>query len=102
MTLLQRLLLLALCFVLSACNEMDLYTKLTERQANEMVAALQGAGIEAAKSSKDPGNWVIQVARDDFGRAVETLRADLTKKNAELEAMTADRDRLQRVFRWKR
>jgi type III secretion protein J len=76
MTLLQRLLLLAICFVLSACNEMDLYTKLTERQANEMVAALQGAGIEAAKSSKDPGNWVIQVARDDFGRAVETLRAE--------------------------
>ncbi len=40
--------------------------------------------------------------REALAREVETLRADLTKKNAELEAMTADRDRLQRVFRWKR
>jgi hypothetical protein len=40
--------------------------------------------------------------REALMREVETLRADLSKKNAELDAMTADRDRLQRVFRWKR
>lgn len=40
--------------------------------------------------------------REALAREVEGLRADLGKKNAELEAMTADRDRLQRVFRWKR
>jgi hypothetical protein len=40
--------------------------------------------------------------RESLAREVEGLRADLSKKNAELEAMTSDRDRLQRVFRWKR
>ncbi len=39
--------------------------------------------------------------REQLAQHVERLRADLDKKNAEIDALTAERDRLQRVFRWR-
>lgn len=40
--------------------------------------------------------------RESLQRQIEELRADRDKKSAELDAMTAERDRLNRVFRWRR
>lgn len=63
------------CLALAGCNETDLYSQLSERQANELVAALQSAGIGSEKRSRDATNWSVQVSRGDFARAVDTLRA---------------------------
>jgi len=76
MNLLRRCLPLIACLMLAACNRADLYSQLSERQANEMIAALQSAGIDAAKSTKDASTWTVKVAQGDFARAVDTLRAE--------------------------
>ena len=60
--------------LLTACNEQELYGQLSERQANEMVAVLRSAGIEAEKQGKD-GVFAIQTKRDDFSAAVRALAA---------------------------
>jgi type III secretion protein J len=70
------LFILLFAAVLAGCNGVDLYSQLSERQANEMVAALQSVGIEADKRSKDGHTWSVQVARESFARAVDTLRAN--------------------------
>ena len=66
---------LMLSTVLAACSETELYSRLSERQANDLVAALQSAGISADKRSRDSSAWSVSVARSDFARAVDTLRA---------------------------
>ncbi|MSP56961.1 MAG: hypothetical protein EXR69_15360 [Myxococcales bacterium] len=42
-----------------------------------------------------------QATREQLQREVATVQADLEKKSAEIAALTAERDRLQRVFRWR-
>jgi type III secretion protein J len=70
-----RLLALPLAaLLLTACNEQELYGQLSERQANEMVAVLRSAGIEAEKQGQ-AGVFSIQTARDDFPAAVRALTA---------------------------
>jgi type III secretion protein J len=72
----MRILIVVLvCLVLSACGKIPIYTKLTEQQANEMVAALSAAGIDAAKATEDGGTWQIQAPKDEFAAALSTLRA---------------------------
>ena len=42
---LARVPLLALLLTLAACGDQELYSKLSERQANEMVAVLRSTGL---------------------------------------------------------
>ena len=59
----------------TACSSnQDLYTQLTERQANEMVAVLLSAGIKAEKLSQD-GRFSISTSQDNFSAAVRALNA---------------------------
>jgi type III secretion protein J len=67
---------LGACALLAACSGADLYSQLSEKQANELVAALQSAGIVAEKRSADSKVWSVRVARADFARAVDTLRSE--------------------------
>jgi type III secretion protein J len=60
--------------LLTACNEQELYGQLSERQANEMVAVLRSAGIDADKQGKE-GVFAIQTSRGDFPAAVRALAA---------------------------
>lgn len=64
----------ALLVALAACSEQELYSKLSERQANEMVAVLRASGIEASKVASDD-HFAIMTAERDFGVAVRTLSA---------------------------
>lgn len=64
----------ALSLLLAACSSQELYSQLSERQANEMVAVLRGAGIKAEKQSKD-GHFAVLTAPGDFAQAVRTLSA---------------------------
>ncbi len=64
----------ALALLLAACGEQALYSQLSERQANDMVAALQGAGIPASKQSQD-GRFSVLTDSARFPDAMRTLNA---------------------------
>jgi type III secretion protein J len=70
----QRLALCAIALLLAACSRQELYSQLTERQANEMVAALRSANIDAEKQSQE-GRFSVLTASGDFSRAVQVLNA---------------------------
>lgn len=74
-TILRRIGVICACLALVACGKAELYSKLTENQANEMVAVLQSAGISASKSDGGEAGWSIATASGDFSRAVETLHS---------------------------
>jgi len=62
--------LAATTLLLSACAEKELYGDLSEREANEMVAVLQNAGVSAAKSTKDGKVWTLKTRPEQFSSAV--------------------------------
>lgn len=66
--------LAALALVLGACKT-DLYTKLSEREANEMVALLLDKGIPASRVGAKDGTSSVQVEDGRFAQAVEVLKA---------------------------
>ena len=67
---------LLLCFLVAACGNQEVYGKLKENEANEMVAVLRKASIDASKAKEGEDAWSVAVAPDRFGRAVEVLRAN--------------------------
>lgn len=60
--------------LLAGCSGSPLYSDLDEQQANEVTAALQGAGIgaEKAPSPKKQG-WEVRVGRNEFPQAMQVL-----------------------------
>jgi type III secretion protein J len=69
-------LMLVLVFLLAGCK-MDLYTKAKESDANEMLAVLLAAGIDAEKATPDAGKtWTIKVDKEEIVRALDALRAN--------------------------
>lgn len=71
----RRGLAIALLLLVAACGKAELYGKLTETQANEMVAVLQNAGVDAEKTSAGEAGFSIATSKEDFARAVQLLRA---------------------------
>ena len=67
--------LIGLCILLAACGRAELYSKLTEAQANEMITVLQSAGISATKKDNGEAGWTLITDKGDFGRAVGVLHA---------------------------
>ncbi len=65
----------ACCLVLSACGRESLYAELDEQQANEMLAVLVRAGVDASKQHADKG-WSIEVGRSHLPKAMEVLKAE--------------------------
>jgi type III secretion protein J len=61
--------------LLAGCGQQEVYGKLTESSANEMIAVLSQSGINASKVAGEKENWSIAVDPSDFARSVETLRA---------------------------
>jgi type III secretion protein J len=60
--------------LLIGCSNQELYSQLSERQANEMVAVLRSAGIDAEKQSQE-GHFSVLAPRGDFSNAVRTLNS---------------------------
>jgi type III secretion protein J len=80
----KRIFLAGALLALSACGRSDLYSGLSEQHANEMVAALDRAGVGASKSPGKEGSWSVGVARGDFAYATTVLRAaDLPRADHE-------------------
>lgn len=76
---LVRWLPLVLALALSACK-VDLYSGLTEQEANEMLAALSVEGITAEKQRADgaggqAAGWQVRVDEGRLAAALELLRA---------------------------
>jgi type III secretion protein J len=67
--------IVALCLALGACGREALYAELDEQQANEMLAVLVSAGIDADKVRGDK-SWSIQLERGDLPRAMEILKSE--------------------------
>ncbi|HDR9503518.1 MULTISPECIES: type III secretion system inner membrane ring lipoprotein SctJ [Burkholderia cepacia complex] len=69
------LLAVALTVSLVACDA-DLYTKLSEADANDMLVVLLRAGVAARKVTPDDGKtWSVAAPKDQTARALEVLHA---------------------------
>lgn len=66
--------LVFLMLAVTACSGQELYRDVSEREANEMVAVLERAGIESGKSPGEKGVFSVSVSQSDFARSVEVLR----------------------------
>jgi type III secretion protein J len=70
----KRWLICLALVLLAGCDTQELYSKLSEREANEMVAALRAAGIGADKVAQE-GTFAVTTTRGDFPAAVSALDA---------------------------
>ena len=61
--------------LLAACGQSDLYSNVSEREANDMVVTLGEAGIAASKRAGSEDSFTIAVPRDEFGYAMSVLNA---------------------------
>lgn len=65
---------LSLLLFLTGCKE-TLLSRLSEPQANQVLAALNEASISANKEQTDENNWVVTVQGDQLGRASSLVQA---------------------------
>lgn len=64
------------CALLAGCGRTALYSNLEEQQANELMGALLGAGVDAQKGpSPSKSGWEVRVDRSDFPYAMQVLAA---------------------------
>lgn len=61
--------------LLTACDA-ELHSKLSESDANEMLAVLLDAGVSATKVSPDSKTWTVSVDKVQLGQALQVLRAN--------------------------
>lgn len=69
-----KALILTLCLFLSACNSIEIYTGLSEEQANLMLSTLLKRGIEAEKQALGKEGYAISVNPDQMVQALEILK----------------------------
>lgn len=61
--------------LLAACGQADLYTNVSEREANEMIVALAQAGVEAKKKPGAQEAFTVTASGADFAYAMQVLSA---------------------------
>ena len=62
------------CAALAGCDkEVPIHSGLVERQANLVMAALLGEGIEAHKVAGEENTWNVTIMEGDFARAANLL-----------------------------
>ncbi len=65
--------LIILCLMLTACNSIEIYTNLSEEQANLMLSTLLKRGIEAEKISLGKTGYAVTVDANQMVQALEIL-----------------------------
>jgi type III secretion protein J len=100
-----RALLWCAAFLLAGCGRIDLYTNLSEQQANEVAAVLIAAQIDADKRIAETKNWAVRIEKSDLPRAMDVLEsagvprhsapsmADLFKKDGFISSPLEERAR---------
>lgn len=68
-----RFLPLTILLALAGCKETEVYTGLSEREANEMLAVVQSGGLHAAKATPDGKTWTLTAPQPEFVRVVTLL-----------------------------
>ena len=66
---------LLMILVLTGCKEQELYSQLSEAEANDMVALLYGHGLPASKQ-RDETTFTVLTEPGSFSQAVNLLRAN--------------------------
>ncbi len=67
---------LAICLLaapLAACSEDEVYSGLSEREANDMLATIQSGGLHGSKASRDGKSWTISAPKAEFPRVIALL-----------------------------
>jgi len=67
-----RLLAVLALALLCSCTS-ELYSQVSERDANEILATLYAAGIHASKSTRDQKTWSVEVDEQDLQRALQVV-----------------------------
>jgi type III secretion protein J len=67
---------------LAGCGRIDLYTNLSEQQANEVAAVLLAAEIDADKRLSDSKAWAVRIDKTDLPRAMDVLDSSGYPKHA--------------------
>ena len=80
-----RFALLPALLGLAGCQRQELLQGLDQRQANQVVAALQRQGIDSEKLDRGKAGYSVGVDRGDFGRAVERLQLEDLPSPPQLE-----------------
>ncbi len=70
-----RTIILLFCVLLAGCEQQALYSKLTESEANEMVARLYASGIPVEKVLDTDGSFRVDVEKSSFSNAVGVLQS---------------------------
>lgn len=65
--------LLTLVLLSSGCGKSQLYTNVSEKQANEMVALLRARNLSVNKIAGAENTWTLEVANNHFANAVDIL-----------------------------
>jgi type III secretion protein J len=68
-----RMALAATSILLLCSCSVDLYSRVSERDANEILATLYTAGIHASKTTRDDKTWSVQVDQQDLQSALQIL-----------------------------
>jgi len=72
-----RLLILGpVLLLIVACNEQTLYSDLSEQEANEMVALLYNAGLQATKVPSSDQQFTVSTLQKEFAQAVGLLQTN--------------------------
>lgn len=58
--------------LLCSCKS-ELYSRVSERDANEILATLYSAGIHAGKTTRDEKTWSVDVEEQDLQRALQVV-----------------------------
>jgi type III secretion protein J len=59
--------------LLAGCGRIDLYTNLSEQQANEVAAVLLAAEIDADKRLSETKAWAVRIEKSNLPRAMDVL-----------------------------
>lgn len=62
--------------ILLGCRQAELYTDLSEQEANEMVALMQRAGLDATKVRGKESRFAVTTSKDRFATAIALLQAN--------------------------
>ncbi len=64
---------IGVAWLLAGCSRIDLYTDLSEQQANEVAAVLLAAEIDADKRLSETKAWAVRIEKSDLPRAMDVL-----------------------------
>jgi type III secretion protein J len=75
------IIIMVILLSLPGCSEKSLYSDLTEKEANEMIALLSGAGIYSSKTRNNDNRFSISTSDEYFANAIDILKTNGYPKN---------------------